>query len=85
MIGAVIFHFLESDHENDVDMKTKVYKNATLANFTCISEEALESLIGMVAYAIDNGIDPSNRTKPSNWNWEQSAFFSGTIITTIGI
>ena len=81
----VTFHYLETDHENIVRKDTEVFKEEILANFTCLPEESLESLVRMIAYAIDNGIDPSNTTKPSNWNWEQSSFYSGTIITTIGI
>ena len=85
IIGMVTFHYLETEHENIVRKDTEVFKEEILANFTCLPEESLESLVRMIAYAIDNGIDPSNTTKPSNWNWEQSSFYSGTIITTIGI
>ena len=84
IIGMIAFHFLERDREEEVKTDTKVYKDAILANFTCLSEERLESLIRVIAYAVNNGIDPSNSSSPSNWDWHQTFFFSGTVITTIG-
>ena len=80
----VTFHYLETDNETAIKRHTKDYKDAILANFTCLSEERLESLIRVIAYAVNNGIDPSNSTSPSNWDWHQTFFLSGIIITTIG-
>ena len=80
----VTFHYLETEHENVVRKDTEVYKEEILANFTCLSEESLESLIRVIANAIDSGIDPSNLTSPSKWDWQNSLLFSGTIISTIG-
>ena len=84
IIGMVTFHYLETENETAVKKDTNVFKNAILANFTCLSEESLESFIRVIAFAVRNGIDPSNSTTPSNWDWYQTFFFSGTIITTIG-
>ena len=85
IIGMIAFRFLERDQEEEVKTDTKVYKDAILANFTCLSEDSLESLIRVIQYAVNNGIDPTNTTtSPSNWDWHQTFFFSGTVITTIG-
>ena len=80
----IAFHYLETDNETDIKIQTKAYKDEILANFTCLSEEKLESLVRVIEYAVKHGIDPSNSTSSSNWDWHQSFFLSGIIITTIG-
>ncbi|XP_072032423.1 potassium channel subfamily K member 2-like [Amphiura filiformis] len=85
IIGMIAFHFLESDNETVVRVDTRQYKERILANFTCLTEENLEALISVISTAISNGIDPSNNaSSPSNWEYHQAYFFSGTVITTIG-
>ncbi len=85
IIGMIGFHYLETSNEDNVREETRDLKKEILANFSCLSDEDLETIIAVVAKAIDNGLDPSNNvTSPSNWQFNSAYFFSGTVITTIG-
>ena len=87
IIGMLAFHFLEMENEDFVRQDIGEYKQKILANLTCLDEQELENLIMAVKYAIDNGLDPSSNSTitRSNWEYHSAFFFSGTVITTIGM
>ena len=84
-LGAVIFHHLESDNENDVRMSIRDKKIEILMEHPCLSEDAIEDLVTETKRTISSGIDPlGNSTSPTNWDYSSAFFFSGTVVTTIG-
>ena len=54
-------------------------------NYSCVSEEELKLLVGVIIKAYSQGIIPSNTSDDGlNWDLANSIFFSSTVITTIG-
>ncbi|XP_070773873.1 potassium channel subfamily K member 4 [Enoplosus armatus] len=85
VLGAVVFRALETPREEGKHMQLQDTRRDFLLNFTCISEDNLQTLIKEVVDAVGAGVDPtSNVTFISQWDLASAFFFSGTIITTIG-
>ncbi|XP_070579152.1 potassium channel subfamily K member 4-like [Ptychodera flava] len=85
LIGAAVFMALESDNEETARVDMRRFKEIWLTNYSCVDQQAMESLITAVVTAINNGVSPGyNSTSPSNWDYSSSFFFAGTVVTTIG-
>ena len=85
LLGAVVFHFLESDNENVVRVNLLDVRERILANYSCLDEDALEMFVHTVVQAHSSGIVVfGNESSPSNWDFSSAFFFSGTVVTTIG-
>ncbi|XP_046724079.1 potassium channel subfamily K member 4 isoform X2 [Silurus meridionalis] len=84
VMGALVFHYLETPYEEGVHIKLLDTRREFLDNYTCVSPDMLQALIE-VTDAIGAGVDPKNNdTFSSSWDLASAFFFSGTIITTIG-
>ncbi|KAF7697248.1 potassium channel subfamily K member 4 isoform X1 [Silurus meridionalis] len=85
VMGALVFHYLETPYEEGVHIKLLDTRREFLDNYTCVSPDMLQALIEKVTDAIGAGVDPKNNdTFSSSWDLASAFFFSGTIITTIG-
>ncbi|XP_013421280.1 potassium channel subfamily K member 10 [Lingula anatina] len=85
IIGGVVFHFIETPNEDTVRTTAFTGYQNFLKNFTCVSQEELETLIKTIIKAYDSGVLQTNSTQSaSNWDIPSAVFFSATIITTIG-
>ncbi|XP_072032419.1 potassium channel, subfamily K, member 16-like [Amphiura filiformis] len=85
ILGAGIFHYLESGQEDETRNNVRQLKEGILANYTCLDSDTLEMIIDVVVKAAGNGISPAgNVTSPSNWDFGSAFFFSGITVTTIG-
>ncbi|XP_069805841.1 potassium channel subfamily K member 16-like [Dendropsophus ebraccatus] len=87
LAGGMVFQMLEQDAETEVKVNTERHRLEFLKNYTCLTHDALEHLIQVIADAVNHGVNPLlNRTsqKQTNWDFSSSFFFAGTVVTTIG-
>ncbi|XP_027009278.1 potassium channel subfamily K member 4 [Tachysurus fulvidraco] len=85
IMGALVLHYLETPFEKISHNEFLKDRQIFLDNYTCMSPEAIQSLIETVTKAIGAGVTPQkNDTFSSSWDIASAFFFSGTIITTIG-
>ncbi|XP_071971886.1 potassium channel, subfamily K, member 16-like [Engystomops pustulosus] len=87
LAGAMVFQMLEQDAETHVQLKTERHRLEFLKNYTCLTQDALEHLIHVIADAVKHGINPllnGTSEKQTNWDFSSSFFFAGTVVTTIG-
>ncbi|KFD69372.1 hypothetical protein M514_10305 [Trichuris suis] len=83
--GSVVFSWLESDSRRKL---VTTYANL-LRNFTdqhsCLQAKEVEQLIESVSAAVTKGITLQNaNATESSWNFGQSFFFCGTLVSTVG-
>ncbi|KAG8432110.1 hypothetical protein GDO86_017842 [Hymenochirus boettgeri] len=84
-LGAVMFQLLEKQAEADSRDHFQMAKLQFLQNYTCLDSKALEQFVQIIMEAWEKGLNPKgNATNPSNWDFSNSFFFAGTVITTIG-
>ncbi|XP_077138162.1 potassium channel subfamily K member 16 [Ranitomeya variabilis] len=84
-MGAMMFQLLEKPAEANSRDKFQLAKLGFLQNFTCLDAGAIEQFVQIIMEAWDKGLNPKgNATNPSNWDFSNSFFFAGTVITTIG-
>ncbi|OCT79547.1 potassium channel subfamily K member 16 [Xenopus laevis] len=84
-LGAMIFQILEKPAESNTRDQFQVAKLRFLQNYTCLDANALEQFVQIIMEAWEKGLNPKgNATNPSNWDFSNSFFFAGTVITTIG-
>ncbi|XP_001379448.3 potassium channel subfamily K member 16 [Monodelphis domestica] len=85
LLGAAIFQLLEKQAEAQSRNQFQVEKLRFLENYTCLDQYALEWFVQVIMEAWDKGVNPTgNSTNPSNWDFSNSFFFAGTVVTTIG-
>ncbi|KAM8947309.1 potassium channel, subfamily K, member 16-like [Pelodytes ibericus] len=84
-MGAMMFQILEKQAEANSRDQFQLAKLSFLRNYTCLDGKALEQFVQIIMEAWDKGLNPKgNSTNPSNWDFSNSFFFAGTVITTIG-
>ncbi|XP_053315419.1 potassium channel subfamily K member 16-like [Spea bombifrons] len=84
-MGAMMFQILEKQAEANSRDQFQMAKLRFLQNYTCLDVRALEQFVQIIMEAWDKGLNPKgNSTNPSNWDFSNSFFFAGTVITTIG-
>ncbi|KAM4042917.1 potassium channel subfamily K member 16 [Anomaloglossus baeobatrachus] len=84
-MGAMMFQLLEKPAEASSRDKFQLAKLGFLQNYTCLDAGAIEQFVQIIMEAWDKGLNPKgNATNPSNWDFSNSFFFAGTVITTIG-
>uniref|UniRef100_A0A6I8SDS3 2P domain potassium channel Talk-1 n=1 Tax=Xenopus tropicalis TaxID=8364 RepID=A0A6I8SDS3_XENTR len=84
-LGAMMFQILEKQAESNTRDQFQVAKLRFLQNYTCLDVNALEQFVQIIMEAWEKGLNPKgNATNPSNWDFSNSFFFAGTVITTIG-
>ncbi|OXB76619.1 UNVERIFIED_CONTAM: hypothetical protein H355_014510 [Colinus virginianus] len=85
LLGAMVFQLLEKQAENHSQDQFHLEKLKFLQNYTCLDRQALEKFIQVLLEAWEKGVNPErNSTNPSNWDFSNSFFFAGTVVTTIG-
>ncbi|KAM9316892.1 uncharacterized protein PAF06_007990 [Gastrophryne carolinensis] len=84
-MGALMFQLLEKQAETKSRERFHLAKLGFLHNYTCLDSRAIEQFVQIIMEAWENGLNPKgNGTNPSNWDFSNSFFFAGTVITTIG-
>ncbi|XP_066479324.1 potassium channel subfamily K member 16 [Tiliqua scincoides] len=85
LLGAMVFQLLEKQAEAKTRGQFQMEKLKFLQNYTCLDRQALEQFVQVIMEAWEKGVNPEgNSTNPSNWDFSNSFFFAGTVITTIG-
>uniref|UniRef100_A0A8D0H3Z2 2P domain potassium channel Talk-1 n=1 Tax=Sphenodon punctatus TaxID=8508 RepID=A0A8D0H3Z2_SPHPU len=79
LLGAMVFQMLEKQAEAQSRDQFQLEKLSFLQNYTCLDRQALEQFVqvrGTSCVWV-----PSY---PGNWDFSNSFFFAGTVVTTIG-
>ncbi|XP_042749862.1 potassium channel subfamily K member 16-like [Lagopus leucura] len=85
LLGAMVFQLLEKQAETHSRDQFHLDKLKFLQNYTCLDRQALEQFIQVLMEALEKGVNPEqNSTNPSNWDFSNSFFFAGAVVTTIG-
>ncbi|XP_063146350.1 potassium channel subfamily K member 16-like [Candoia aspera] len=85
LLGAMVFQLLERQAEAQSRDQFQMEKLKFLQNYTCLDRQALEQFVQVIMEAWEKGVNPEgNSTNPSNWDFSNSFFFAGTVVTTIG-
>ncbi|XP_003203967.1 potassium channel subfamily K member 16 [Meleagris gallopavo] len=85
LLGAMVFQLLEKQAETHSRNQFHLEKLQFLQNYTCLDRQALEQFIQVLMEAWEKGVNPEqNSTNPSNWDFSNSFFFAGAVVTTIG-
>ncbi|NWJ04894.1 KCNKG protein, partial [Crypturellus undulatus] len=85
LLGAMVFQLLEKQAEAHSRDQFQLEKLKFLQNYTCLDRQALEQFVQVLMEAREKGVNPEgNSTNPSNWDFGNSFFFAGTVVTTIG-
>ncbi|NXC67643.1 KCNKG protein, partial [Anhinga anhinga] len=85
LLGAVVFHLLEKQAETHFRDQFQLKKLKFLQNYTCLDRQALEQFVQVLMEAREKGVNPEgNSMNSSNWDFSNSFFFAGTVVTTIG-
>ncbi|XP_060101005.1 potassium channel subfamily K member 16 [Heteronotia binoei] len=85
LLGALVFQLLEKQAEAKSRDQFQLEKLKFLQNYTCLDQQALEQFVQVIMEAWEKGVHPEgNSTNPSNWDFSNSFFFAGTVVTTIG-
>ncbi|XP_013912017.1 PREDICTED: potassium channel subfamily K member 16 [Thamnophis sirtalis] len=85
LLGAMVFQLLEKQAEAQSRDQFQIKKLMFLQNYTCLDRQALEQFVQVIMEAWEKGVNPEgNSTNPSNWDFSNSFFFAGTVVTTIG-
>ncbi|XP_039193036.1 potassium channel subfamily K member 16 [Crotalus tigris] len=85
LLGATVFQLLEKQAEAQSRDQFQMKKLMFLQNYTCLDRQALEQFVQVIMEAWEKGVNPEgNSNNPSNWDFSNSFFFAGTVVTTIG-
>ncbi|XP_042680334.1 potassium channel subfamily K member 16-like [Centrocercus urophasianus] len=85
LLGATVFQLLEKQAETHSRDQFHLEKLKFLQNYTCLDRQALEQFIQVLMEALEKGVNlKQNSTNPSNWDFSNSFFFAGAVVTTIG-
>ncbi|XP_033836421.1 potassium channel subfamily K member 5-like [Periophthalmus magnuspinnatus] len=83
-IGAAIFQILEEPNWESAQKKYKLDKKHILRKYECLTKEALEEILEIVAEAAGQGVAITGEKQLNSWDWGNSVIFAATIVTTIG-
>uniref|UniRef100_A0A5S6R2B4 Two pore potassium channel protein sup-9 n=1 Tax=Trichuris muris TaxID=70415 RepID=A0A5S6R2B4_TRIMR len=85
LLGSFLFSWLESDRRSKVVSSYANFVRNFLDEHNCIEAKEVEELVEKVSTAVSKGItlQSANATEPS-WNFGQSFFFCGTLVSTVG-
>uniref|UniRef100_A0A8B9IWA3 Potassium channel domain-containing protein n=1 Tax=Amazona collaria TaxID=241587 RepID=A0A8B9IWA3_9PSIT len=89
LVGAAVFQALERTAEKQEKMAAAQMKEAFLQNFTHLTVTEVEQFMKVrnLTEAIQNGVYPvgnESQIEDSNWDFSNSFFFAGTVVSTIG-
>nr|XP_032601167.2 potassium channel subfamily K member 16-like [Taeniopygia guttata] len=87
LVGAAVFQALERTAEKQEKMAAAQMKEAFLQNFTQLTVVEMEQFMKNLIEAIQNGVYPvgnESQFEESNWDFSNSFFFAGTVVSTIG-
>ncbi|XP_074945237.1 potassium channel subfamily K member 16 isoform X1 [Phalacrocorax aristotelis] len=85
LLGAMVFHLLETRAESHFRDQFQLKKLKFLQNHTCLDRQDLEQFAQVLMEAWEKGVNPEgNSMNTSNWDFGNSFFFAGTVVTTIG-
>uniref|UniRef100_A0A8C4JU30 Potassium channel domain-containing protein n=1 Tax=Dromaius novaehollandiae TaxID=8790 RepID=A0A8C4JU30_DRONO len=89
LVGAAVFQALERTAEKQQKMAAAQMKEAFLQNFTHLTVAEIEQFmkVSNLTEAIQNGVYPvgnESQIEKSNWDFSNSFFFAGTVVSTIG-
>lgn len=83
-IGAAIFQILEEPNWISAKDKYLLQKKNILKKYDCLTKEALDDILEIVAEAAGQGVAITGDNHRSTWDWGNSVIFAATIVTTIG-
>uniref|UniRef100_A0A8D2P116 Potassium channel domain-containing protein n=1 Tax=Zosterops lateralis melanops TaxID=1220523 RepID=A0A8D2P116_ZOSLA len=87
LVGAAVFQALERTAEKQEKRAAAQMKEAFLQNFTQLTVAEMEQFMENLIEAIQNGVYPvgnQSQFEESNWDFSNSFFFAGTVVSTIG-
>ncbi|XP_039239273.1 potassium channel subfamily K member 16-like isoform X2 [Pipra filicauda] len=87
LVGAAVFQALERTAEKQEKMAAAQMKEAFLQSFRQLTVVEMEQFMKNLTEAIQNGVYPvgnESRFEESNWDFSNSFFFAGTVVSTIG-
>ncbi|NXA35606.1 KCNKG protein, partial [Eudromia elegans] len=87
LVGAAVFQALERSAERQQKRAAARMKEAFLQNFTHLTVAEMEQFMKNLTEAIQNGVYPvgnESQFENSNWDFSNSFFFAGTVVSTIG-
>ncbi|NXV92305.1 KCNKG protein, partial [Calonectris borealis] len=87
LVGAAVFQALERTAEKQEKIAAAQMKEAFLQNFTHLTVAEMEQFMKNLTEAIQNGVYPvgnESQIEDSNWDFSNSFFFAGTVVSTIG-
>ncbi|OPJ81323.1 potassium channel subfamily K member 16 [Patagioenas fasciata monilis] len=87
LVGAAVFQALERTAEKQEKRAAARMKEAFLHNFTHLTIAEIEQFMKNLTEAIQNGVYPvgnESQIEDSNWDFSDSFFFAGTVVSTIG-
>uniref|UniRef100_K7FBV4 Potassium channel subfamily K member 16-like n=1 Tax=Pelodiscus sinensis TaxID=13735 RepID=K7FBV4_PELSI len=87
LLGAIVFRALEKNAEKEQKMAVIQMKEAFLQNFTRLTAADVEQFVKNLTEAVQRGVYPvgnESQTELSNWDFSNSFFFVGTVVSTIG-
>lgn len=87
LLGAVLFHFIESPNELAKMEEAKEMRVELMANLTdMLTDDQIETIVTNLLKITAAGVNflNMNETSPTNWDINSAFFFSGTVVTTIG-
>ncbi|KFR02772.1 Potassium channel subfamily K member 16, partial [Opisthocomus hoazin] len=86
LVGAAVFQALERTTEKQEKIAAVQMKEAFLKN-TQLTVAEMEQFMKNLTEAIQNGVYPvgsESQVEDSNWDFSNSFFFAGTVVSTIG-
>lgn len=83
-IGAAIFQILEEPNWILAKDKYLREKKNILKKYDCLTKEALDDILEIVAEAAGQGVAITGDKDRKIWDWPNSVIFAATIVTTIG-
>ncbi|KAJ0065979.1 hypothetical protein NL108_001196, partial [Boleophthalmus pectinirostris] len=83
-IGGAIFQILEEPNWNSAKDEYILDKKDILRKYDCLTKEALDDILEVVAKAAGQGVAITGDRQPDSWDWGNSVIFAASIVTTIG-
>ncbi|XP_065449893.1 potassium channel subfamily K member 16-like isoform X3 [Chrysemys picta bellii] len=87
LLGAIVFWALEKNTEIEQKRAVIQMKEAFLQNFAHLTVADVEQFVKNLTDAVQRGVYPvgnESQTEVSNWDFSNSFFFVGAVVSTIG-